>query len=251
MPVATARTYMDAAQTAGVRSMLRLIAGEFAMCDCIVQPVSSKDSLALFAQRDSHGGRFGAEVARADLYSASSHKPHDRQNLIKPNMQVSAIRRRGGHLECIKVRWGWAPIWTVGTMPPLTHLPLHLVMRSRVFDQIKREGRVLVAVDGWYQSQEPAPGSRINPLTYTTSRQSAPIFLAALAQATETPNGCDGLALVTYGDIASKQQRMLAFTADDAIEWLEPDLGWEQAQSIVARLGGMDEAIGQRLGNGR
>ncbi len=59
---------------------------------------------------------------------------------------------------------------------------------------------------------------------------------AALAQASETPFGCDGLALVTYGDIVNQQQRVLAFSADDALDWLEPALGWEQAQQLAARL---------------
>ena len=208
------------------------------MCDGLVQHVSSKDSLAYFAQRDTSGSRFGTSVTPLDLYETTPPKAQERHSLVKPNMQVSAIRRRGGHLECIKVRWGWSPIWSVGTMPPLTHLPLHLVMRSKVFDPIKHEGRVLVAVEGWYESQAPASPSQAPHLAYLTARQSAPIFLAALAQASETSFGCDGLALVTYGDIANQQQRVLAFSADDALDWLEPDLGWEQAQQLVARLNG-------------
>jgi len=208
------------------------------MCDRLVQHVSSKDSLAYFAQRDTPGSRFGASVTPLDLYVTTPPKVQDRQSLIEPNMQVSALRRRGGHLECIKVRWGWSPIWSVGTMPPLTHLPLHLVMRSKVFDPIKHEGRVLVAVEGWYESQAPASPAQAQRLTYTTARQSAPIFLAALAQASETPFGCDGLALVTYGDIANQRQRVLAFSAEDALDWLEPALGWEQAQQLAARLNG-------------
>ncbi|EJL04308.1 protein of unknown function, putative [Pseudomonas fluorescens Q2-87] len=208
------------------------------MCDRLVQHVSSKDSLAYFAQRDTPGSRCGASVTPLDLYVTTPSRVQDRQSLIEPNMQVSAIRRRGGHLECIKVRWGWSPIWSVGTMPPLTHLPLHLVMRSKVFDPIKHEGRVLVAVEGWYESQTPASPSQAQRLTYTTARQSAPIFLAALAQASETPFGCDGLALVTYGDIANQRQRVLAFSAEDALDWLEPALGWEQAQQLAARLNG-------------
>ena len=208
------------------------------MCDGLVQHVSSKDSLAHFAQRDTPGNRLDTRVTPLELCVTTPPKTQERHALIKPGMQVSAIRRRGGHLECIKVRWGWSPIWSVGTMPPLTHLPLHLVMRSKVFDSIKHEGRVLVAVEGWYESQAPASPSQAQRLIYTTARQSTPIFLAALAQASETPFGCDGLALVTYGDIANQQQRVLAFSADDALDWLAPELGWEQAQQLAARLNG-------------
>ena len=206
------------------------------MCECIVQHVSSKDALAYFAQRDLHGLNANLEAPGARLQAIAAPHLHDRQNVIKPNMQVSAIRNRDGRLESIKVRWGWSPIWSMGTMAPLTHLPLHLVMRSKVFDRIKREGRVLVAVDGWYESADAAMTTEIPRLNYTTSRQSRPIFLAALAQASETPNGCDGLALVTYGDIASQQQRLLAFTGEDALQWLRPDLDWEQAQQMAAHM---------------
>lgn len=206
------------------------------MCECFVQPVSSKDSLAFFAQRDIQGASGEARLPPQSLHAIAAPRPHDRQSVIKPNMQVSAIRNRDGRLECIKVRWGWSPVWSMGTMAPLTHLPLHLVMRSKVFDQIKRDGRVLVAVDGWYEASDAHPSTPSQHLSYTTSRQSAPIFLAALAQASETPNGCDGLALVTYGDIAHQQQRPLAFTGEEALQWLKPDLDWEQAQQMATRV---------------
>lgn len=210
------------------------------MCEGFVQHVSSKDALAYFAQRDTPGGRFDSSVTHLDLYRMVPARPQERHNLIKPNMQVSAIRRRGGHLESIKVRWGWSPIWSVGTMPPLTHLPLHLVMRSKVFEPIKGEGRVLVPVEGWYDSQTPCDSAQAQPFSYTTSRQPAPIFLAALAQASETSFGCDGLALVTYGDIASQQQRVLALSTDEALDWLGPEFGWEQAQQWAERLNSVE-----------
>ncbi|MBT2339547.1 MULTISPECIES: SOS response-associated peptidase family protein [Pseudomonas] len=206
------------------------------MCECFVQPVSSKDSLAFFAQRYLQGGHSDISPPTPSLHAIAAPKPHDRQSVIRPNMQVSAIRNRGGRLECIKVRWGWSPVWSMGTMPPLTHLPLHLVMRSKVFDRIKRDGRVLVAVDGWYEAPDKTQPTQAQRLSYTTSRQSTPIFLAALAQASETSNGCDGLALVTYGDIAHQQQRLLAFMGEDALQWLKPDLDWHQAQQIATQV---------------
>jgi len=210
------------------------------MCDGFVQHLSPKDALAYFAQRDTPGGRFDTSVTHLDLYRTTPAGPQDRHSLIQPNMQVSAIRRRGGHLESIKVRWGWSPIWSVGTMPPLTHLPLHLVIRSKVFDPIKREGRVLVPVEGWYESLAPSGSTQAQSPSYTTSRQSAPIFLAALAQASESSFGCDGLALVTYGDIASQQQRVLALSTEDALDWLAPEFGWEQAEQMAERLNSVE-----------
>ncbi|MGN8343109.1 SOS response-associated peptidase family protein [Pseudomonas sp. SMV71] len=206
------------------------------MCEFFVQPVSSKDSLAFFAQRDIPGASGDTRLSPESLHAITAPRLHERQSVIKPNMQVSAIRNRDGRLECIKVRWGWSPVWSMGTMPPLTHLPLHLVMRSKVFDRIKRDGRVLVAVDGWYEASDTQASAQTQRLSYTTSRESGPIFLAALAQASETPNGCDGLALVTYGDLAQQQQRLLAFTGDEALQWLKPDLDWDQAQQMATHV---------------
>ena len=117
------------------------------MCEYIVQHALSTDFLGLLVR----GKTLDSSTERATLSTLdhSSHPvttsvPCDRKSVIKPNMQVSAIRQRDGQLECIKVRWGWSPVWSMGTLPPRTHLPLHLVMRSKVFDRMRGEGRVLV-----------------------------------------------------------------------------------------------------------
>jgi putative SOS response-associated peptidase YedK len=202
------------------------------MCECIVQNVSSADFVAGLARVNAHDINTPPDTENEGLTSWPAPPPSDRQRVIKPKMNVIAIRKRDGVLENVTVRWGWSPVWAMGTMSPRSHLPLHLVMRSRVFDRVRREGRVLVAVDGWYelQSGDQFPRPRFN---YTTSRKSPPIYLAALAQISETPNGCDGLVLLTHGAGGSNQQRMLAFSGDDALGWLQPDLQWEQAQDMA------------------
>ncbi|KRP63790.1 SOS response-associated peptidase family protein [Pseudomonas orientalis] len=204
------------------------------MCECIVQQDVAEGLNALFVAAQNQSS--GSAIAVADGSLHRTYEPQHSPNVIKPNMRVSAIRSRDGLLECIKVRWGWKPFWSMGTMPPMTHLPLHLVMRSKVFDRVKREGRMLIAVDGWYEACEPEQSKNSHHLSYTTSRQSAPIFLAALAQASENFNGCDGLALITHQESSTKQQRLLAFTAADAWVWLSPDLQWEQAQDLAMHM---------------
>lgn len=204
------------------------------MCECIVQHDVNEGFEALFtaAQTQNMSGALG--LADGSLHRTC--EPQHSRNVIKPNMCVNAIRSRYGSLECLKVRWGWKPFWSMGTMPPMTHLPLHLVMRSRVFDRLKRDGRMLIAVDGWYEACEPEQSTNSVRLSYTTSRQNGPIFLAALAQASDQFNGCDGLALLTHDDSSTRQQRLLAFTAEDAHVWLRPDLQWEQAQDLAMHM---------------
>ncbi|RMT84149.1 hypothetical protein ALP40_02213 [Pseudomonas viridiflava] len=206
------------------------------MCECIVQPVSSPDFSGLLAQKENGSASSRLSALNQSLHLATDFAPHKKTSVIKPNMQIRAIRQRDGELECVKVRWGWSPVWTMGTLPPRTHLPLHLVMRSRAFDRIRSGGRVLVAVDGWYDvpTDHPSPHSR--RLSYTTSRESTPIFLAALAQISEPSSGCDGLVLMTHGDTSNPQQRLLAFDADAALQWLKPELCWEQAQHMALHM---------------
>ena len=204
------------------------------MCEYIVQHDVAKGFEALFAGAQNQS--IGSATGMADSSLHRTSEPQGSRNVIKPNMQVNAIRNNNGVLNCIKVRWGWKPFRSMGVMPPMTHLPLHLVMRSKVFDRVKREGRMLIAVDGWYEACEAEQSKNSHRLSYTTSRQSGPIFLAALAQASESFNGCDGLALVTHDDSSTKQQRLLAFTAEDARVWLRPDLQWEQAQELAMHM---------------
>lgn len=80
------------------------------------------------------------------------------------------------------------------------------------FERVKRYGHMLVAVEGWYDSLG------------------------------KSLNGCDGLTLVTHED-AEKSQRLLAFTAEDAMGWLRPDLEWPEAL-LLARHNAVGEAAG-------
>jgi len=203
------------------------------MCECIVQPALTTDFLGFHGQDNNRNLRGDLNDLLAQGTRGSQGASSPRRNMIKPNMHVNAIRNRDGQLESVRVRWGWLPVWTTGVMPPRTVLPLHLVMRSRVFDRVRREGRVLIAVDGWYEAPSFSATSQWPHLNYTTAREASPIFLAAIAQISDKPCGCDGLVLLTHGGKAGHQPRLLAFSGEDALDWLSPDLPWEQAERLA------------------
>lgn len=106
------------------------------------------------------------------------------------------------------------------------------------------QGRwTFVAVESWYDSLDTGMALHSRNLDYTTLRQPSPIFLAALAQVSKSFNGCDGMTLVTHEAAQKKRQRLLAFTAEDAMGWLRPDLEWPEAL-LLARHNAVGEAAG-------
>lgn len=122
------------------------------MCEYIVQHAAAQKLASCFPKEQV--ARFEVLGVSANSSNAADHRHNERDDLIQPGMQVTGIRRRGTTLECLPLRWGWSPFWSSGTLTPLTHLPLHLVMRSKVFNRVRRDGRMLVAVEGWYEPLE-------------------------------------------------------------------------------------------------
>ncbi|WP_434680496.1 SOS response-associated peptidase family protein [Pseudomonas sp. R1-18] len=160
---------------------------------------------------------------------------HNRNHIIRPNHPLTAVMNLQGELQTRQIRWGWSPIWSMGTRPPLTHLPLEIVMRSKVFTRMRNSGRALVAVDGWFDAAVDHAATGRNRFTYMRPRSKQPMFLAALAQISEPPSGCNGLVLVTQGGGgAAGPLQLLAFTGESAIHWLDPELDWQQARELAS-----------------
>lgn len=158
---------------------------------------------------------------------------HDRDRVIKPGQLLTAVTNLEGELQSLQVRWGWSPVWSMGTRPPLTHLPLEIVMRSKVFKRMENSGRALVAVDGWFDASPEQSATGRNRFNYVRPRSSQPVFLAAVAQMSASPSGCNGLVLVTQGGGGSAGPlQLLAFPGESAVHWLDPDLDLERARTL-------------------
>jgi putative SOS response-associated peptidase YedK len=158
---------------------------------------------------------------------------YDPDHVIRPNHLLMAVMDVDGELRAVQVRWGWSPIWSMGTRPPLTHLPLEIVMRSKVFKRMSNSGRALVAVDGWFDTANDHPVTGRSRFNYVRLRSTKPVYLAAVAQISDSSNGCDGLVLVTQGGGgAAGSLRLLAFSDETALPWLDPELDWERARLL-------------------
>ncbi|TDJ79429.1 hypothetical protein E2H86_02170 [Pseudomonas putida] len=197
------------------------------MCQCIVQPPATGARLA-------PSGPLHCDVTGTDEdpEDTAPSQGEPRRRLVKPRMRLQALLSRDGEATPLQVRWGWVPHWSMGTRPALTHLPLEQVMRSRLYARLRDEGRALIPVEGWYEAaRDDTPGARPR-LAYVTSRRNEPLFLAAVAQASDEHNGCDGLALVTY-DPGNGVTHLLAFDEAGAQAWLRAGLDWEQARTLA------------------
>lgn len=180
------------------------------------------------------------DIASSDLSKSAepSHLPpdlHDSACVIRPNHVLSAIVSKEDCIESVQVRWGWSPVWSMGTRPPLTHLPLEIAMRSKVFERMRNGGRALVAVDGWFDLAMQDMSTNKCRFTYMRPRSDEPVFLGALAQLSETANGCNGLVLITLGGGGNAGPlQLLAFNREDALRWLDPSLDWQRAKELAS-----------------
>jgi putative SOS response-associated peptidase YedK len=184
--------------------------------------------------------------------SAKSTKPsflppdlHDSACVIRPNHLLSAIVNNEDRLESVQVRWGWSPVWSMGTRPPLTHLPLEIAMRSKVFERMRNGGRALVAVDGWFDLAMQDMSTNKSRFTYMRPRSDEPVFLGA-AQISETANGCNGLVLITLGGGGNAGPlQLLALNHEDALRWLDPSLDWQRAKEVASMKLDLEQAFEQ------
>lgn len=148
------------------------------MCELITQ----SSSIALIVERlalKSESGNTTSNARSSALESESLLHEQNNGSIIKPNQLLTAITRVDDQLQCLEVRWGWSPVWSMGTRPPLTHLPLEIVMRSKVFKRMNNSGRALVAVDGWFDvpaGRNPTAPGHFNCVRVRLSRSSSPLL---------------------------------------------------------------------------
>lgn len=214
------------------------------MCDRLAQQLGASAYLHELAPLDTF-------IHAAPEVSIVNGLPH--RSPVTPNHQVMVFIQGPNGVETRHVRWGWSPVWSMGTRPPLTHLSLKTASSSKAFRQMWREGRVLVAADGWFESA-PLTTTRDRARTLFFSHSSGrPVFLAGLAQISEPASGCDGLVLLSLDDTAlAGHQRLLALQGAETMKWLDPAL--EPGQAIEELSGCLQQSTAftcNRLGTTR
>lgn len=205
------------------------------MCECIAQLSTAEIYLKHLDQPSAHLASDGGEILEnsTPITAGLISDLRDRDHVIRPNQKLTALVGGDTGLHSLRIRWGWSPIWSMGTRPPLTHLPLDIVMRSKVFERMRETGRVLVAVEGWFEEYAERGGQC--GAQFMRPRHPGPVYLGALAQLGEYSGGCNGLVLVTHdGGGAAGPLKLMAFTSKDAMHWLNPALSWQHARDLVS-----------------
>lgn len=216
------------------------------MCECIAQLYSPDSYLEYLAHGALPSGLKATQPGDHGGVTVSRSCPdlRDHDHIIRPNHRLTAVMNKNGELCCQHVRWGWSPVWSMGIRPPLTHLPLKIVMRSKVFERMRTSGRAVVAVDGWFDFSLDNTSTGAGRFTYKRPRGGEPTYLAALAQISDSPSGCNGLVLVTYGGGGdSGPLQLLALDRESAIRWLDPSLDWQQALALASDNSDVDETF--------
>lgn len=177
-----------------------------------------------------------------DAMSVWEGEPIQRYN-VAPSTQVQVLHSTGGNLVVAEVRWGWAPNWTRGKMPPPINARLEKVATGKFFKQIWQH-RALVAADGWFEWVQDEDNPKIKQPYYIRLRSGDPLFFAAIGQfplAGGEASVTDGFVIITAdaegGMIDVHDRRPVVLSPELAREWVDPDTTAPRAEQILLHQG--------------
>ncbi|RJG12918.1 hypothetical protein D3879_06455 [Pseudomonas cavernicola] len=195
-----------------------------------------------------------------DVISGYDNVPIDHYN-VPPTTKVQLLHAEGGGLTIAAVKWGWAPHWAQGRMPPPINARVETVASGKFFKQIWPH-RALVAADGWYEwVKDEADPKRKQPY-FIRLREGGAMFFAAIGQIPhegELREG-DGFVIITAdsqgGMVDIHDRRPVVLEPSLAREWIDPDTTLARAEEIVLICGRPTEdfewyAVDKAVGNVR
>jgi putative SOS response-associated peptidase YedK len=181
-------------------------------------------------------------ASEQDVISGYDNVPIERYN-VAPSTRVQLLHCEAGGIVVAAVKWGWAPHWATGKMPPPINARIEKVAAGKFFRQIWPH-RALVAADGWYEWVKDEADPKHKQPYFIRLRGGAPLFLAAIGQYPAVggeSNDDDGFVIITTDaegsmvDVHSRQPIVLA--PEHARQWIDPDLSPLQAEQLLLQHG--------------
>ena len=183
-----------------------------------------------------------------DAMSGWEAEPIQRYN-VAPSTQVQVLHSTGGHLVVAEVRWGWAPNWARGKMPPPINARLEKVATGKFFKQIW-PNRALVAADGWFEWVKDEDNPKIKQPYFIRLRSGDPLFFAAIGKFPPAGGGTeetDGFVIITAdaegGMVDVHDRRPVVLSPELAREWIDPATTEHRAEMMLLHEGTPPEAF--------
>jgi putative SOS response-associated peptidase YedK len=177
-----------------------------------------------------------------DVIGGWEAEPIQRYN-VAPSTQVQLLHSTGGHLVVAEVRWGWAPHWAKGKMPPPINARVEKVATGNFFRQIWPY-RALVAADGWYEWVKDDDNPKLKQPYYIRLRSGEPLFFAAIGQLPPTGGESqegDGFVIITAdaegGMVDVHDRRPVVLSPELAREWVDEATTTHRAEQILLHQG--------------
>ena len=175
-----------------------------------------------------------------DVISGYDHVPIERYN-VAPSTRVQLLHGAAGGIVIAAVRWGWAPHWATGKMPPPINARVEKVASGKFFQQIWPH-RALVAADGWYEWVKDEADPKHKQPYFIRLRDGLPMFFAAIGQhppENGEPGAGDGFVIITAdaegGMVDIHTRRPIVLAPDMAREWIDLDTTKRRAEEILVQ----------------
>lgn len=164
--------------------------------------------------------------------------PLGRYNIAQTT-SVGIFRSDDAGLHIDRIRWGWAPFWAKGKRPDPINARVETVTTGKFFKQLWPNGRVIVAVDGWYEWVKDESDPKRKQPYFIVAKDNKPLLLAGLAEVhpgLETDER-DGFVIITadsdQGMVDIHDRRPVVLSPEHAREWVDPETTRERAAEIA------------------
>lgn len=173
------------------------------------------------------------------MYHFENNSQAERKQNVSPGTYRPVLHVVGEERRADDLYWGYRPAWASEKLPVAVNARLEKITGS-YWSRLLRVGRCIVPADGWYEWT----GEKGAKLPWHIHRKDrTPLFMAGVANFGEfnTHKAEAGFAIVTAaavgGMVDVHDRRPVVLSAEDAREWLDPDMPADQAEHLLRTAG--------------